>query len=188
MAAAHAARRTRPNPLSPWLWLVAAGLLAVPAVAMWLDAPGVHWTALDFIVMGLLMATACGLYELGARLNGSPAWRAAFGLAALTGFLTVWVNLAVGMLGSEGDPVNLLFAGVLALAAVGALVARFRPAGMARAMAVAGVAQLAVVGVAAALGGYRTQELLLTAGFALPWFVSALLFARAGRAAGRPGR
>ena len=113
----------------------AAGLLALPAIGMWLARPGLHWTPLDFIVMGLLLATACGLYELGARLSGNRAFRAAFGLAALTGFLTIWVNLAVGMLGSEGDQANLMFAGVLAVAAVGSIVARFRPVGMAWAMA-----------------------------------------------------
>lgn len=179
MPAAHAARRFRSNPLSPWLWLGAAALLALPAIAMWLDAPGVLWTPLDFVIMGLLLATACGLYELGARLNGSRVWRAAFGLAALTGFLTVWANLAVGMLGSENHPANLMFAGVLAVAAVGALVARFRPAGMAWAMAVAGLAQLAVVAIAAASGRYGAYELVLTACFSLPWFASALLFAKA---------
>lgn len=178
------ARRSRPNPLSPWLWPGAMALLAVPAIAMWLDAPGVLWTPADFIVMGLLLTTACGLYELGARLNGSRAWRAGFGLAALTGFLTVWANLAVGMLGREADPANLMFAGVLAVAAVGALVARFRPAGMARAMAFTGLAQLVVVGIAAALGGYGVHELVLAGCFALPWFASALLFAKAGRPAG----
>lgn len=179
MPVSHAVRRSRSNPPSPWLWLGAAGLLTLPAIAMWLDRPGVHWTALDFIVMGLLLATACGLYELGARLSRNRAFRAAFGLAALTGFLTIWVNLAVGMLGSEGNRANLMFAGVLAVAAVGSIVARFRPVGMARAMALAGLAQLAVVGVAVAAGGYRPHELALSACFALPWFVSALLFAKA---------
>src|SRR5690554_6357227 len=179
MPVSYAVRRPSSNPLSPWLWFAAAGLLTLPAIGMWLDVPGVHWTPLDFIVMGLLLATVCGLYELGARLSRNRAWRAAFGLAALTGFLTVWANLAVGMLGSENHPANLMFAGVLAVAAVGALVARFRPAGMAWAMAVAGLAQLAVVAIAAASGRYGAYELALTACFALPWFASALLFAKA---------
>src|SRR5690606_40536271 len=123
MTATRAPGRSWPNGLSPWLWCGAAGLLSAPAIAMWLGAPGVHWTASDFVVMGLLLATACGLYELGARISGSVAYRAGFGLAALTGFLTVWVNLAVGMLGDEGNPANLMFAAVLAVAAIGALLA-----------------------------------------------------------------
>ncbi|NLG59321.1 MAG: hypothetical protein GX538_04050 [Gammaproteobacteria bacterium] len=179
MTATRAPDRSWSNRLSPWLWCGAAGLLSAPAIAMWLGAPGVHWTALDFVVMGLLLATACGLYEFGTRLNGGRAWRAGFGLAALTGLLTVWVNLAVGMLGSETDPVNLMFAGVLAVAAIGAVAARFRPQGMSRAMAAAGLAQLAVVAGAAIGGRYQLHELLLTGCFALPWFASAVLFSRA---------
>ncbi|MGY0632795.1 hypothetical protein [Luteimonas sp. A478] len=165
--------------LAPWLWLGASGLLLVPAAAMLLDAPGVHWTAMDFIVMGLLLGTACALYELGRWLSGDVAYRAGFGLAVLTGLLTVWVNLAVGMLGDEGTPANLMFAGVLAVAAAGVLLARFRAAGMARAMLAAGIAQLAAVAIALALGGFNGRELVLPACFALPWLVSAALFARA---------
>lgn len=179
MPIAHAAAgRPRPSSFHPWLWVGAACLLAVPAVAMWLGAPGVRWGALDFVAMGLLLATACGLYELGARLGAGTAYRAGFGLAVLTGLATAWVNLAVGMLGSEGHPANLMFAGVLAVAAVGALLARFRAAGMARAMVAAGAAQLLAAGAGAAMGGFEVRELLLTACFALPWLAAGWLFSR----------
>jgi len=91
----------------------------------------------------------------------------------------VWVNLAVGMLGAEGDTPNLMFAAVLLLAIVGALAARLRPPGMARAMTMTGNAQLLAVALAAALGDYRGNELVLSGCFALPWFASALLFRHA---------
>lgn len=92
----------RRNALRPFLWGGAACLLLLPAVAMlWFPASGVNWTVSDFIAMGVLLAILCGLYEPGAWLSGNIAYRAGFGLAALTGFLTIWVNLAVGMLGSE---------------------------------------------------------------------------------------
>lgn len=173
------------NRLRPWIWGAAAVLLALPAVAMrWFPGSGVDWSVGDFVVMGALLAFAAGLYELGARHGGQLAYRAGIGLAVLTGFLTVWVNLAVGMLGDEGDAVNLLFAGVLVLAIGVALAARLRAAGMARAMALAGIAQLLVVGIGAATGDYRMNELVLSACFALPWCASALLFryAAAGEA------
>src|SRR5690606_4961860 len=95
---------------------------------------------------------------------------------------TVWVNLAVGMLGSEADPANLLFVGVLTVAALGSLVAAFRPAGMARAMLATALAQLgvAVFGLAS---GYRTADVVLTACFALPWLAAGFLFHRARGAA-----
>ena len=162
----------------PWLWIAAAALLLVPAVAMMLGVPGVAWDTFDFVVMGALLAAACALVEVGVRAGTGALYRAAFALAVLTGFLIVWVNLAVGMLGNEGHPANLMFGGVLAVAAAGALLARFRAPGMALAMAAAGVAQLAAAGAALAMGGFETRELVLTACFALPWFASAALFAR----------
>jgi lysylphosphatidylglycerol synthetase-like protein (DUF2156 family) len=166
---------TRGNRLRPWIWGTAAALLLLPAVAMQFT-PEVDWTAGDFVAMGVWLAIACALYELGAWLSGSATYRAGFGLAVLTGFLTVWVNLAVGMLGDEGDRTNLMFIGVLAIAGVGALLARFRARGMAVAMALAGAAQLAAVGIAMATGGFDARELVFTALFALPWLAAALLF------------
>src|SRR5690606_2956971 len=169
------------NRLRPWIWGAAAGLPLVPGRAgRFVPPAGVDWTALDFVAMGVLLALACGLYELGARASANAVYRLAFALAVLTGFLTVWVNLAVGMLGGEHDAINLGFAGVLLVAAAGATIARLEPAGMARAMAVAGVAQLLVVGVAVPMG-FRPVELALTACFAVPWFASALLFGAAAR-------
>lgn len=182
-------RPARRNPLRPILWAGSAGLLLLPAVAMYLEVDGVDWGAGDFIVVGLMLATACGLYELGARLGDSTAYRAGFGVAVLTGFLTVWVNLAVGMFGSETHPVNLVFGGVLLVAATGAVLARFSAAGMARAMTIAAGAQLVAVGIGVAArivtgpeepaGPTLAREAVLGACFALPWLASALLFRRA---------
>ena len=172
----------RGNGLRPWIWGAAACLLLLPALAMrFFPDSGVNWTAADFIVMGLLLALACGLYELGAWISGNVAYRMGFGLAALTAFLTLWVNLAVGMLGSENDGINLMFAGVLLVAAVGGLLAAFTPAGMSRAMVAAGIAHLLAVGVGLAMGEFQPLELALTGLFALPWFASALLFRKAAR-------
>ena len=179
------------NRLRPLLWGGAACLLLLPAVAMRLGAPGVAWTASDFMVMGALLAVACGLYELATRLSGDRAYRVGFGLAVLTGFLTVWVNLAVGMFGSEGNALNLMFGGVLLVAAIGALLAGFRPPGMARAMFATAAAQLLAAGAGLAVGlatGTNQQhgpkpalEALLTACFALPWLASGQLFRAAAR-------
>ena len=164
------------------LWGGAAGVLLLPALAMrFYPQAGVDWSPLDFAVMGVLLAAVCGLLDFGLRRDGSPAYRAGFAVAVLAGFATIWANLAVGMLGGEGDPANALFAGVLAIAAVGSLRARFRAAGMAKAMAATACAHLAVVGVALALGGFLPRELLLTACFSLPWLLSAGLFRRAAR-------
>jgi hypothetical protein len=171
-------RRGR-NRFRPLIWGAAAVLLLLPAVAMQFTSE-VNWTGSDFAVMGVMLATVCGLYELAVWLSGNTAYRAAFGIAVFTGFVTVWVNLAVGMLGSENNIENLMFAGVLLIAAVGALVARFRSRGMARAMDAAALAQL-IVCVIALVIGFRERGVFFAACFAVPWFVSAQLFRKAAR-------
>ena len=172
----------RSNSLRPFIWGAAAGLLLLPAVAMQLfPQGGVNWTAMDFAVMGAMLAIGCGLYELGAWMSGNTAYRAGFGLAALTAFLTLWVNLAVGMLGSENDGINLMFAAVLGVAAVGGSIAALKPVGMSRAMIATAVAQLLAVGVGLAMREFEPLELALTAMFALPWLASAALFRKAAR-------
>lgn len=180
-------RRGR-NRLRPLIWGLAALLLLLPAVAMRFTTE-VDWTTSDFVVMGALLTIACGLYELAAWLSGNAAYRGAFGIAVVTGFLTVWVNLAVGMFGSEDGALNLMFGGVLLVAAVGALLANFRAHGMARAMTATAVAQLlaAATGLVVGLtvgtdeqeGPGVAYEAFLTACFALPWLASAQLFRRA---------
>ena len=176
----------RRNGLRPFVWGAAACLLLLPAVAMrFFPDSGVNWTGSDFVVMGAMLAIACGLYELGAWMSGNVAYRMGFGLAALTVFLTIWVNLAVGMLGSENDIVNLMFAGVLLVAAAGGLLAGLKPAGMARAMAAAAVAQLLAACVGLAMREFEPLELGLTAMFAVPWLASAALFRKAARDAAR---
>ena len=174
------------NRLRPFLWAAAATILLIPASAMWLDVPGVDWSAADFIVMGMMLGTAIGLYEFAVRQDRNPAYRAASAVAVAAGFLTVWVNLAVGMLGSEADPRNLLFGVVLLVAIAGALSARFRPRGMARAMAASALTQLVVTGVGVATGGAPgldapagptlARDAALAGCFALPWAISALLY------------
>jgi hypothetical protein len=167
------------NRLRPFVWGGAGLLLLLPAVAMQFTRE-VNWSAADFVAMGVLLTIACALYELGAWLSGDWVYRAAFGLAIATGFLTVWVNLAVGMLGDEHAAINLMFAGVLCIAAAGALFARFRAQGLAWAMFATATSQLAAVGVALPMG-FAPHELALTAMFALPWSAAGLLFRFAAR-------
>ena len=168
----------RGNRWSLAIWGAAALLLSLPAVAMRFTAE-VDWDATDFIAMGVMLAAACGAYEVATRISGNTSYRAGVGVAVVTGFLTVWINLAVGMLGDEGNPANLLFGGVLLVALVGVVLAWFRPMAMARAMTAAALAQAAVA-VYALVGGYAsvTPHIAL---FVVPWLVSAQLFRRAAR-------
>jgi hypothetical protein len=159
------------------LWLFLAALLSIPAIAMrFAPGAGFNWTPSDFVVMGVLLGGVGLGVELVVRASSSLAWRGGAVVAVLTAFLTVWVNLAVGMVGSEDNPYNFIFLGVLALALAGALLARLRAAGMAKAMLAAAIAQ-AAAGAAGLSQDGRGGAFAL--GFALFWLLAAGLFALA---------
>jgi hypothetical protein len=114
------------------------------------------------------------------------AYRAAVGVALAVAFLLAWVNLAVGIIGSEDDLANLMYVGVLAVGIVGAIIARFRPHGMARALFATALAQATVAVIALIFGlglpWSPPVEILAVNGFFVALFVgSALLFRYAGR-------
>lgn len=171
----------RPRGLSRGAWGIAAVLLLLPAVAMRFDGSGVDWTGSDFAIAALLLGATCGAWEVARRITRRGLPRAAVAVAVLAGFFQVWVNLAVGLVGEGSNPANLMFMGVPVVAIAGALAARFRPAGMARAMLAAAVVHL-LVGAAAAIAGWGLpdDDALHVAGvtlfFAAPWLVSAALF------------
>jgi len=165
---------------SPWriaAWSIAALLLALPLVAMRFTDE-VSWTVSDFLFAGLMIGLVGVTFELAVRMTANSAQRAAIAVALAAAFLTIWANGAVGMIGDEDNPFNLLFFGVIALALGGAVVARFRPAGMALAMAAAAIAQaaLGIVGMASDLRGG-----VLSAAFGGLWLVSAALFRKGAR-------
>lgn len=168
------------------IWMGVCALLLAPLVAMQFTSE-VVWTASDFLVFGLMLLAALGSYELAVRKTGSSTYRWAAGIAAAAGFFLVWINLAVGVIGSEDNPANLMFAGVLAVALLGALGARRRPGRMAYALFATAFAQLAV-GVVALTGdlgadgnGWPRDVIGSTAIFTMLWLVSAALFRRAAR-------
>ena len=166
--------------------MIAALVLLLPLVAMQFTDE-VVWDETDFAVIGATLVGACGAYELAARMTGNIAYRAAVGVALAAAFILVWMNLAVGIIGNEENPANLMYGGVLAVGIVGAIIARLQPHGMARALAATALAQ-ALVGVIALIAGLGSTGanwpgaiVFLTGFFAALWLVSAWLFRKAGR-------
>src|SRR5688572_14590172 len=105
------------------LWGTAALILLLPLVAMQFTHE-VVWDETDFIVFGAMLAVACGTFELAARMTGNILYRAGVGVAVAAAFILVWINLAVGIIGSEDNPANLMYGGVLAVAIAGAKIGR----------------------------------------------------------------
>lgn len=108
-------------------------------------------------------------------------------MALVAAGLLVWLSLGVGIIGRDGDPANLMYFGVLAVGLIGALVARLRPGGMARASFAMALAQAAVGAIALVAGlglPYSgPAEIVLLNGFFVAMFAAAGgLFRRAARA------
>jgi hypothetical protein len=160
------------------VWGTAALLLLLPLLAMRFTDE-VDWDLADFAIFGAMLAGACGTYELAARMTGNNAYRAAVGVALAAAFILIWMNLAVGIIGNEDNPANLMYGGVLAVGIIGAVIARFRPHGMARALVATALAQASVAVIALIAGSGNT--LILTGVFVALWLTSARLFRKAAR-------
>lgn len=170
--------------------LATAFLLSIPLVAQ-LFTDEMAWTLSDFIFMGAIVAGTGLTYELATRTSRNLAYRAAVGVALAGVFLLVWMNLAVGLIGSEDNPANAMYLGVIAVVVLGAILARFQPRGMARTMFAAAfaLALVAVVALIFRLGGPASgpAEILGVNGMFIVLFVGAALLFRqaAGRGAER---
>lgn len=168
----------------PWRligWSIPLILLLLPLVS------GAPWTLSDYLVMGMMFLVAGLAVELAMRASVDMAYRAGAALAVSAAFLLIWVNLAVGFLGSEDNPVNRIFFALLGLGLLGSLLAGFRAAGMVRAMLAVAAGQ-AAIGVAALAGGWGSPgaqglyEILMGTGlFTSLWLAAAWLFALSTR-------
>jgi hypothetical protein len=160
------------------MWGGAAALMLAPAVATQLSDE-MRWTLADFLLVGAMLLAGCGLFELLLRKSDSWAYRAGALVAVGAAFLLFLAAGAVGIVGGEDEPANLIHLGVIALAAAGALVARFRARGLARAMAVTAGAQVLAGIVGLVLVPDLWGFVLGTALFTSLWLLSAWLFAKA---------
>jgi len=162
--------------------LATASLLLVPLVAMQFTGE-VQWSPFDFILMGLLLFGTGLTYVLLSRLSDNRAYRVAIGIAVLTGLFVIWINLAVGIIGSEDHPANTLYAAVLFVGVLGAGFSRFHAKGMALTMFVVALAQFLVPLIALLVWRPVLDAppglagvFLLNTGFAVMFTISGLLF------------
>lgn len=163
------------------MWGGAAFLLLLPLIA------GAPWTISDFIAMGAMFAIAGGMVELAVKASADLAYRAAAATAVAASFLLIWINLAIGIIGSEDNPANLMYGGVLGIAVVGSIVAFGSAERLAWVMYATAAAQMAVE-LVALVAGWGSLEppgpggiLILNGVFAALWLLSARLFQHSAR-------
>jgi len=147
----------------------------------------VSWTeALAYWIILLAMGGVYGLWRW-LKTREAP-YRLAFGIGLAGIFLLGWVSGAVGIIGSENNPANLMYWAVFAFALIGSFMARFKPRGMAYTLFTMTIIQILIP--LFALFVWPAQASWGEAGvyavfvfnsiFAMFFLVSALLFRRAG--------
>lgn len=168
-----------------YISLATASVLMIPLVAMQFTDE-VKWDGFDFIAMGALLFSTGLTYVLITRASEGVAYRIATGIAVIAGLLLIWMNLAVGIIGSEDNPANALYVGVIAVGLIGVAIARLRPRGMARAAFATAVTQALVPIIAFIIWRPSFDDppgiagvFILNALFVGLFVVSALLFRRA---------
>ena len=173
----------RGNRLRLAIWAFAGALFLLPLVAMQLTTE-MQWDGFDFLVMGGMLLTVCVVYEIAAHLARSNAYMVAAGIAVGGAFLTVWANGAVGIIGSENNPANVIFYWVLAFEFAASVLALFRARPMAWVMVGTAVMQLGVC-VYAWMAGLG-HVWVFTGVMCALWLASARLFHEAARLQAKP--
>ncbi|MEW6305300.1 MAG: hypothetical protein AB1705_17630 [Verrucomicrobiota bacterium] len=159
-----------------------AGLALLIPLALTLLG-GVHWSPRALTFYFVLLLGAGLAYELIASKPGTIWHRAAVGIALAAALLLVWMDAAVGT--EDDNSGGLMYLGVLVLG-IGAIIAHFRPPGMARALFATALTQALVAVIAMIAWGQYLELLVLNGFFIALWVGSALLFRRASRFAAVP--
>ena len=161
----------------PTVWAGTAAAIYLPLLALKLFDPQT-WQMEDLPFTLVFLVSIGLIFELSVRTPSTRAYGTGATLALATAFLLTWSNLAVGLTGSEDNPINLIYFSVVAVAAVGAMLARLKPRGMAVAMAATAGGQIAAA-IVAQTNGFFTGPLTLF--FCALWLASGWLFRKAER-------
>ena len=153
--------------------LLPLSLLLIPLIAMQFSDE-VEWDIADFLIAGGLLFGAGTVYAALGMRSSVGAFRAAVATAVVTGLALIWMNLAIGIIGSQGNPANVVYVVVLAIGVVGAAMVRIRPRGMVYVMSTMAIVQALSSVVALVLG--EPSPWVLNGVFVLLWLTSALLF------------
>ena len=169
-----------------WIGLITLSVLSIPFVAMQFTNE-VDWRFLDFSIMGVLIFGICISFYLITRSSKNFIFRLAVGISIFTTFLLIWVNLAVGLIGSGPNIANLMYIGILFILVIGAYLSHFRPKGMERVMFISAITVLLFAAIQLLAKMYKYPgssviEIMAVNGFfAMLFFYSALLFRMTSR-------
>ena len=175
--------------------LITMLLLGMPLLRS-LFSGGWGWDIRVFLLVGAVGTLLFGVgltFQMVIRKLGTPAYRAAVGVALGAVFLLVWGNFVQGA--DDVNPAAFGYFVVPMVGIIGAAMARFQPNGMARALFVTALVQVLVLVIALIIRNPQvtpwTAAVLRGFGgnaFNVMLFIaSALLFRKAARGESAPG-
>ena len=175
--------------------VITALILGIPLLRS-LFAGGWGWDIRVFLLVGAVGTLLFGIgltIQMVIRKLGTPAYRAAVGVALVTVLLLVWGNFVQGA--DDVNPAAFGYLVVPVVGIIGAAMARFQPNGMARALFVTALAQALVLVIALIIRNPQVTPwtAAVLRGFggnvfnAMLFVVSALLFRKAAREESAPG-
>lgn len=167
------------------VFIVTILILLIPFFAMQFGNE-VNWSLMDFIVGGILLSGSGLSFVLLTHKAGNNTYKVATGIAVGTALLMIWANLAVGIIGNEDNPANIMYLWVLGVGVAGAVLAQFKPKGMSFALLATALTQVIVVVIAYFEGNGNTfselRELITVNGFFIAlWVISSQLFRKAAQ-------
>lgn len=144
----------------------------------------VNWSIMDFIVAGVLLSGAGLVFLFLINKSNNNIYKIGAGIAVGTALFMMWVNLAVGIIGNEENPANIMYLVVLVVGITGVIISRFKPQGISFALLATAITQVIVVVIAYFEGNGNTfkelREMILVNGFFIVlWLIAALLFRKA---------
>lgn len=166
------------------LWIALLLLILMMPLAMQFTNE-VQWN--EVIAYSIMLLAIGGLYELFSWLHKcNKTYRIAFGIGLFGMFLLGWVSGAVGIIGSENNPANLMYWAVFGTGIIGSFISRFKPRGMAYTFFMTALVQILVPLVALFVWPARASwgeagvigVFIFNSIFALLFIGSALVFLR----------
>ena len=155
--------------------------LLIPFTASFLSEE-MDWSPFDYILVWIMLFLTGSAYSFVTRNSKDAVYRIAVGLAVVSGLMLTWVNLAVGLIGSEDNPINLSYFFILALGILASFMMRFRAVYMTMILVSMAFGMVIVALVALFMNMQSlphssvTQIIGVTGFFIMPLLVAAILF------------
>ncbi|MBO6793810.1 MAG: hypothetical protein JJ895_07865 [Balneolaceae bacterium] len=178
---------TSPSSLSEAVIAPAVGaflIIMIPLIAMQFTSE-VVWTTSDFIIAWtILFSIGFAFQAIGKRAKNS-SYKFATGIAAFTTLFVIWSNLAVGIIGNEDNPLNLMYFGVVLLMVFGSYIAQLKAKAMSKVLFASAVlhALVSIIGLSifsTQNPGYTIVNIaIINVVLVTMWAVSGLLYGKA---------